>query len=69
MTYEIVKEGGNEKHQIDLVTRNERIEASNFLTGYDGEKVWLQADTSYKGNAIFYHNLHIEAPPKSGKLH
>ncbi len=57
MTYEIVKEAGNEKQQIDLVSRRERIEGNNFLTGYDGEQVWLRADTSYKGNAIFYHNL------------
>ena len=57
MTYEIVKEGGNEKQQIDILRRKERIEGNNFLTGYDGQQVWLQADSSYKGNAIFYHNL------------
>ncbi len=57
MSFEIVKDGGNEKHMIDLKDRRERIEASNFTTGYDGKEFWLEADTSYKGNAVFYHNL------------
>ena len=57
LSYEIVKEGGNEKQEIDLRSRRERIEGSNFLIGFDGNKVWLSADTTYKGNAIFYHNL------------
>lgn len=57
MTYEIVKEEGNEKQMIDLHNRRERIEASTFKTGYDGKNYWLEADTSYKGNAVFYHNL------------
>ena len=57
MSYEIVKEEGNEKQMIDLKDRRERIEASNFTTGYDGKEFWLEADTSYKGNAVFYHNL------------
>ena len=57
LSYEIVKEGGNEKQEIDLRTRNERIEGSDFLTGFDGKKIWLRADTTYKGNAEFYHNL------------
>ena len=57
MTYEIVKEEGNEKQQIDLLNRSERIDGSNFSSGYDGEKYWVVADTSYKGNAKFYTNL------------
>ena len=57
LSYEIVKEEGNEKQEIDLQDRRERIEASNFKTGYDGTNFWLEADTSYKGNAVFYHNL------------
>ncbi len=57
LSYEIVKEGGNEKQVIDLVSRNERIEASSFKTGYNGNEYWLEADTSYKGNPKFYHNL------------
>ncbi len=57
LSYEIVKEEGNEKQEIDLQDRRERIEAANFKTGYDGTNFWLEADTSYKGNAVFYHNL------------
>ena len=37
--------------------QRERTEASNFTTGYDGKEFWLEADTSYKGNPVFYHNL------------
>lgn len=57
MSYEIVKEEGNEKQMIDLKNRRERIEASSFKTGYDGTDFWVEADTSYKGNPVFYHNL------------
>ncbi len=57
ISYEIVKEGGNEKQVIDLKNRNERIDASNFTMGYDGKNFWLEADSTYKGNPIFYKNL------------
>lgn len=57
LSYEIVKEEGNEKQMIDLHDRRERIEATNFKTGYDGTNFWVEADTSYKGNPVFYHNL------------
>ena len=57
LSYEIVRENGNEKQMIDLKDRRERIEASNFTTGYDGKDIWVEADTSYKGNPVFYHNL------------
>jgi hypothetical protein len=57
MSFALVKEPGNEVHQIDLKGRKERIEGSNFLTGFDGDHIWLKADTTYKGNAVFYHNL------------
>ncbi len=59
MSYEIVsEEDGNEAQFIDLKNRREKIEAPTFITGYDGNDFWLDADTSiYKGNPIFYHNL------------
>lgn len=57
MTFEIVKEGGNEKQQINLLSRAERIDGPTFSSGYDGEKYWTVADTSYQGNAKFYTNL------------
>ena len=57
LTFEIVKEKGNEKHQIDLQNRRDRVEGSNFVLGNDGTNIWVDADTSYEGNAAFYHNL------------
>lgn len=57
LSYEIVKEDGNEKQTIDLYNRRERIETPTYKTGYDGTNFWLEADTSYKGSPIFYHNL------------
>ena len=57
LSFEIEKEEGNEKQMIHLHDRRERIEASNFTTGFDGNEFWVEADTSYKGNPVFYHNL------------
>lgn len=57
MTYELVKEEGNEQQQIDLLSRAERIDGSTFSSGYDGKRYWTLADTSYKGDAKFYTNL------------
>ena len=57
MSYEIVKPEQNEKQMIHLKDRRERIEGADFKTGYDGKNIWLEADTTYKGNAPFYHNL------------
>lgn len=55
--YEIANEEGNEKQLVQLKDRRERIEAPTFTTGYDGKNFWVEADTSYKGNPVFYHNL------------
>ena len=57
LNYQIPKESGTEFHHIDLKSRRDRIEGKDFVMGYDGTNVWLKADSSYKGNAIFYHNL------------
>jgi len=57
MSYDIVKEGGNENQAIDLQSRTERIKASTFESGYDGNNYWVVADTSYKSNPKFYTNL------------
>ncbi|NER15993.1 DUF6503 family protein [Spongiivirga citrea] len=59
MSFEIVKEDGNEKQTIDLKSRNDLIETPSHTIGFDGTKSWLlekEAGT-YKGNARFYHNL------------
>lgn len=57
MSYEIIKDAGPEKQIIDLKNRQERIEGSNFTMGFDGKNTWVDADTSYNGNPIFYKNL------------
>ena len=57
MSYEIVKEEGNETQMIDLHDRRERIKGSTFESGYDGKNYWVLADTSYKSNPKFYTNL------------
>jgi hypothetical protein len=57
LSFEMVKEGGNEKHYIQLVDRRDRVEGPNFTMGFDGREVWIEADTAYKGNPEFYHNL------------
>jgi hypothetical protein len=57
LSYEIHKDEKVETQVIDLITRREKIEASNFKTGYDGTNYWVEADSTYKGNPIFYHNL------------
>lgn len=57
LSYEIVGEESNEKQMIHLQDRRERIEAANYKTGFDGTNIWLEADTTYSGNPVFYHNL------------
>lgn len=57
MSYDIVKEGGNENQMIDLQSRFEKITGPTFQSGWDGENYWTKADTSYKSNPIFYTNL------------
>lgn len=57
LSYEIVDSAGNEKQFVDLKDRRERIESPDFITGFDGNNFWIEADTSYKGNPVFYHNL------------
>ena len=55
--YERVNSAGNEQHSIDLKNRRDRIIAPDFEMGYDGKQYWVQADTSFKRDPIFYHNL------------
>ena len=57
MSFEMVKEEGNEQHYVQLQDRRDRVEGPNFTMGYDGLEVWVEADTSYKGDPEFYHNL------------
>lgn len=57
MQFERVNSAGNEVHTINLKSRLDKIEAPNFKMGYDGSKYWVEADTSFKRDPIFYHNL------------
>lgn len=57
LSFEIVKEDGNEKTEVDLRDRRERIEAPDFKMGYDGTNFWIEADTSFKRSPVFYKNL------------
>jgi len=57
LSYDIIKDGTTEKQTLALQDRRELIEGPNFTIGYDGEKTWVDADTSYKGNPVFYRNL------------
>ncbi|MDC0008238.1 DUF6503 family protein [bacterium] len=58
LSFEIVKENGNDVHTIDLKTRNEKIVIGDIATGYDGSEYWLLDEKgAYKGNPIFSHNL------------
>ena len=57
LSYDMVRETSVEKQTIDLRSRHEKIEGSNFTSGWDGKEYWVEADTSYKGNAKFYTNL------------
>lgn len=57
LRYKILREDGNESHTIDLWDRFDKVELPDAVMGYDGEEVWLVADTSYKRDPVFYHNL------------
>ena len=58
MTYALAAK--NEKHQIELPTRKVRLEGENWTIGFDGERVWIQQDSTYfGGSARFYHNLYF----------
>jgi hypothetical protein len=57
--FEIANEGQNEKNYVQLKDRWDRIEGENYIMGYNGVEVWLEADTAYKGNPEFYHNLNF----------
>lgn len=50
--------GTYETHTVDLWSRRDRIDTEAFSMGFDGNRAWLlDANKSYKGNVLFYHNL------------
>jgi len=57
LTFGIIRPEGTEMNYINLWDRKDRIDGLNFKMGFDGKDIWMDADTSYKGNPAFYHNL------------
>lgn len=59
LCFTMEKEGGNETHTTDLTSRKVRIETEKYTLGFNGEKVWLEQDSTYfqPQRARFYHNL------------
>lgn len=57
LSYKILRETGDELQTIDLWNRWDKVEMPDAMMGYDGKEVWLEADTSYKRDPAFYHNL------------
>ncbi|MUH35865.1 hypothetical protein D9O36_08440 [Zobellia amurskyensis] len=58
LNFELVKPDGNEKHTIDLYSRQDKVEIPPISLGFDGSNVWLQNEQmAYRGNAALYHNL------------
>lgn len=58
ISFEIRKSDNNEKHTIDLRSRNEKIEMPLISMGSYGGDIWLlDTKETYKGDAVFYHNL------------
>jgi len=57
LRFERVNSAGNEVHTIDLKSRQDKIESPDYALGYDGTQYWVKADTSFKRDPEFYHNL------------
>ena len=58
LVFDLPKPNAKETHTIDLISRKDKITTANYTMGFDGEGVWLlDADKTYKGDPIFYHNL------------
>lgn len=61
--YDMPKGENAETQLVDLYDRREYIKqpgkngADPVEMGFDGENVWLVADSTYKGNPVFYKNL------------
>ncbi|MFT7119998.1 MAG: hypothetical protein ACJAZ9_000167 [Neolewinella sp.] len=61
--YAMLKGGDKEIQLVDLYDRREYIKQpaaegeDPVEMGFDGENVWVTADTSYQGNPVFYKNL------------
>jgi hypothetical protein len=58
LSFAIPKTDTLETHTIALYSRKDKISMPQLSMGFDGSQVWLlDEDESYKGDAIFYHNI------------
>jgi hypothetical protein len=58
LSFTMPKGETSETHATALKSRKETITSTEFSTGYDGTKIWLlDENDTYKGDAVFYHNL------------
>lgn len=58
LSYVLPNPENPETHTVDLWSRKDRIDTEQFSMGYDGNEIWLlDPEGSYKGDAVFYHNL------------
>jgi hypothetical protein len=47
-----------EIHTVDLWSRRDRVDSKGVSMGFDGTEIWLlDPESTYKGDAAFYHNL------------
>lgn len=47
-----------ETHTVDLWSRRDRVDSEGVSMGFDGTEIWLlDPESTYKGDAAFYHNL------------
>ncbi|MCR9264748.1 MAG: DUF4292 domain-containing protein [Flavobacteriaceae bacterium] len=47
-----------ETHTVDLWSRRDRVDSKGVSMGFDGTEIWLlDPESTYKGDAAFYHNL------------
>jgi len=59
LAFTLKKDGGDERHTVDLKSRKVTIQTDKYTLGFNGKKVWIAQDSSYFPiqNARFYHNL------------
>lgn len=48
-----------EQQFIDLKNRRDKVVGEDYEYGFDGTNIWLKADTSFKGDPAFMHNLYF----------
>lgn len=58
LSFTIPKASDSETHTTALKSRKETIGTAAYSMGFDGADIWLlDENKTYKGDAVFYHNL------------